>query len=91
MLYLISYDVADDRRRNQVAKILLGYGSRVQWSVFECELDEQHLVRLQERVLAELSLALDSLRIYRLCGACRRNALIFGAGPPLGPPDVVIV
>ena len=38
MLYLITYDIADDRRREDVATLLSGYGPRVQLSVFECEL-----------------------------------------------------
>jgi len=37
MLYLITYDIADDRRREDVATLLSGYGPRVQLSVFECD------------------------------------------------------
>jgi CRISPR-associated protein Cas2 len=38
MLCVITYDIADDRRRENVATLLSGYGPRVQLSVFECEL-----------------------------------------------------
>ncbi len=34
-LYLISYDITADNRRNALAKLLEGFGSRVQYSVFE--------------------------------------------------------
>lgn len=34
-LYLISYDITADKRRNALAKLLEGFGSRVQYSVFE--------------------------------------------------------
>jgi CRISPR-associated protein Cas2 len=33
----VTYDIADDRRREDVATLLSGYGPRVQLSVFECE------------------------------------------------------
>jgi CRISPR-associated endonuclease Cas2 len=36
--YLITYDIADDNRREDVAIVLSGYGPRVQLSVFECDL-----------------------------------------------------
>lgn len=38
MRYVITYDIADDHRREDVATLLSGYGPRVQLSVFECEL-----------------------------------------------------
>ena len=38
MRYVVTYDIADDRRREDVATLLSGYGPRVQLSVFECDL-----------------------------------------------------
>ena len=34
-MYVVSYDIGSDKLRNKVAKVLLGYGNRVQYSVFE--------------------------------------------------------
>lgn len=36
-----SHDIADNRRRNQLAKVLEGFGYRVQRSVFEAHLSTQ--------------------------------------------------
>lgn len=44
---LIAYDIPDDRRRTKVAKILLGFGDRVQYSVFVVDLLPASLVRLR--------------------------------------------
>ena len=38
--YLISYDIANAKRLRRVAKTLESYGTRLQFSVFECPLDE---------------------------------------------------
>ena len=36
---LVCYDISADKRRNKVAKACESYGTRVQFSVFECPLD----------------------------------------------------
>jgi CRISPR-associated protein Cas2 len=43
--YLISYDICDPKRLRRVAKMLESYGTRLQFSVFECALDE---IRLEQ-------------------------------------------
>lgn len=42
--FLVSYDIPDDRRRARIFKLLHGWGERVQYSVFCCQLNprEQH-------------------------------------------------
>ena len=68
MLWVICYDIADNRRRNRVANVLLGYGERVQESVFECHLDNSLLRRLQAELLPLVDPDADRLRYYPLCG-----------------------
>lgn len=41
MRFLVCYDIADDRRRDRMAKALLDYGARIQESVFLAELDDE--------------------------------------------------
>jgi CRISPR-associated endonuclease Cas2 len=50
MFCVIGYDCTDDRRRLRVAKVLEDYGYRVQYSVFEAELDEKTLAEMVKRV-----------------------------------------
>lgn len=54
--YLVSYDIADDKRRERLAKRLLDYGDRIQYSVFCCELNARERVRL----LADLRESINS-------------------------------
>lgn len=78
MRIVFSYDVSDDRRRNRLAKRLKDHLVRVQYSVFEGEVappDEDRLVRL---VHQELSLDVDSVRIYPLCRGCAGAMRLFG-------------
>lgn len=43
--YLVCYDISDDKRLARVAKAMKGFGDRVQFSVFECQLTKADLVR----------------------------------------------
>lgn len=48
--YLISYDIADDKRRTQVFKTLTGQGDHVQFSVFLCALNRREWADLRGRL-----------------------------------------
>lgn len=43
--YLVCYDISNDKRLARVHKTMRGFGDRVQYSVFECQLNETDLVR----------------------------------------------
>ncbi|OGV72273.1 MAG: CRISPR-associated endonuclease Cas2 [Lentisphaerae bacterium RIFOXYB12_FULL_65_16] len=45
--YLVTYDIADDKRRTKVFKTLEDNGDHVQFSVFFCQLNERERVVLQ--------------------------------------------
>ena len=51
--YLVSYDIANAKRLRRVAKTLESYGTRLQYSVFECPLDDLRLAQAKA-ALAEL-------------------------------------
>ncbi len=69
MLYVIAYDISDDRRRTKVAKEMENWGVRIQYSLFECDLDSTRVAQLTER-LYELTIDEDQIRVYRLCQSC---------------------
>ena len=46
MFIVVAYDIIDDKRRNRVAKTMEDYGTRVQYSVFECVLEEEYLTEM---------------------------------------------
>jgi len=44
--YLVSYDISNPKRLRKVARSLEGFGVRLQYSVFECPLDDMRLAKL---------------------------------------------
>lgn len=91
MLYLVSYDIPDDRRRTRRAKTLKDFGDRVQFSVFECLLDAALLARMTARIRAVIAEDEDSVRIYSLCAGCERAIAIIGQGEVTKNEDVYIL
>jgi CRISPR-associated protein Cas2 len=87
---VVAYDISDDARRLRVSRYCEGFGQRVQYSVFECELEDKHLERLVRglRALAEEG---DSIRVYRWASRRTAAVMIIGAGTPVAYPRVTVV
>ena len=67
MFLVVAYDIADDRRRVRVMKLLKGYGEHIQESVFECDLDAARTRRLVRALRALIDPQADNVRLYALC------------------------
>jgi CRISPR-associated protein Cas2 len=92
MLWLVCYDVSNDKRRQKLAKKMEQVCQRVQYSVFECPLAEKDLENCVKRQwLPILDLAEDSLRAYPLDKTARDQVKTFGSPPPYEPPDFIIL
>jgi CRISPR-associated protein Cas2 len=66
MFIVVSYDIANDRRRARVLKTMKGYGRRVQFSVFECELSAVSFKRMHGQLFKIFAPKEDSIRFYFL-------------------------
>ena len=73
MFYAVAYDITNDRRRNHVAKILLDFGKRIQYSLFECNTDRRAYLRLQDRLQDAINPKEDTVTFYHLCRSCEKG------------------
>ncbi len=85
MEVLVTYDVntetkAGRKRLRMVATICLGFGQRVQNSVFECKVTAAELEMLEHRLVETIDPALDRLRIYRLPSDREKFVKVYGVG-----------
>ena len=83
-MVLVSYDVStttpEGRRRLQrMAKACKNYGQRVQYSVFECEVDPAQWEQFKAKLLSIFEPAKDSLRFYYLGSNWERRVEHVGA------------
>jgi CRISPR-associated protein Cas2 len=90
--YLVTYDVADDRRRNQVFSCCLQHGDHTQFSVFIAELSGREMVIFQatlDRLVHHLQ---DQVLIFDL-GPARRQygQIVASIGKPYKPQGRVLI
>jgi CRISPR-associated protein Cas2 len=89
--YVLAYDIAEDRRRQKIAKLCESVAERVQGSVFEGYFTEDELQKLLKQVKRVFEMEEDRLRIYVLCASCREKSETHGQGSVTPPPGVIIV
>lgn len=96
MLILVTYDVATvekagQRRLRRVAQACEDYGTRVQKSVFECQVGRQEWVLLRHRLLSEMNAEEDSLRFYFLDESAKSRIEHHGVNRPLDLAEPLIL
>ena len=73
MIYIIAYDIADNKRRLRVAKTLESWGYRIQESVFQLRLDSATLARVRSSLAVLISESDDVIHIYPILRRPRRH------------------
>ena len=62
-LYIVTYDIADDRRWRAVFRLMHGYGEWLQLSVFQCRLTRSRYVELEQKLGEAILKTEDSVMI----------------------------
>jgi CRISPR-associated protein Cas2 len=96
MLVVVCYDVSTlepegQRRLRRVAKVCKDYGQRVQFSVFECEVDPAKWTFFRQKLIDEIDPKEDSLRFYFLGSNWKRRIEQIGVKKSYDPDDPLIV
>lgn len=91
MFVVVSYDIVDDKRRNKLAKLLENYGYRVQYSVFECIVEEEKLKEMKENVSKVIDKNEDSVRFYKICEGCLKKIDIIGIGEVVSDKEFYVI
>ena len=95
-MVLVTYDVSTEsedgkRRLRRIAKACQDYGQRVQYSVFEIEVEPGDWVLLKNRLEGEMDDAVDSLRYYFLGSNWQRRVEHVGAKAATDFHDTLIM
>lgn len=64
--YLVGYDIADVRRLQAIGKTMKGWGHRIQYSVFLCDLSGVELVGMRRDLKSLMNERADSVFILDL-------------------------
>ena len=96
MLVLVTYDVNTEtpegrRRLRKVAKICVNHGQRVQYSVFECLVDNAQWTAFRAELIDRIDSDNDSLRFYFLGKNWREKIEHVGAKKSYDPEGPLII
>lgn len=83
--YLVAYDIRHPKRLREVAKILNGFGSRLQYSVFICDLTLAELCDLRSQVRETFKGGVDSVVIIPLGSGYDQSLFEFMGVRPVLP------
>lgn len=77
-MYIIAYDVVEDKRRYRVHKLLKDFGHRVQYSVFETDITSSELEYVIKKLKTIINLETDSINFYFACQNCEAKKCQIG-------------
>jgi len=89
-LYVIAYDIPDDKRRTQVHKALKGFGQWTEFSLFECFLTKKELLQMRAKLNEHLHVGEDRVRIYLICENCLQKIETVGIPKPIEDTSYLI-
>lgn len=88
LLYIVTYDICEEKRLRQVFRLMRGYGEHVQYSVFRCELSDRERVELMTKLISFVKKDEDQILFFPLgpAGGMRENEVI-ALGKPYEPAE----
>ena len=89
-MYVIAYDISDDRRRTRLFKTLKQFGTPVQESVFECHLTSSQFSQMRLLVEQLIEPHADQVRFYNLCPKCAGRILATAASVRTADPVAIV-
>lgn len=78
MLSVVAYDITSPKRLSAVARICEDYGVRVQYSVFECRLEEAEFAGFWDKLVAAIDKREDRIVAYKIDARCAKETLTAG-------------
>lgn len=92
--FLVTYDVCDPKRLRKVFKVMKGYGTHLQLSVFSCDLTEMTQVMMRSALSEVINHQEDSVLIIDVGPSDGRGSTSFeclgrATKPPQKEPKII--
>lgn len=89
--YVVTYDISDDRRRNNVVKLLESIGTRMNYSVFECMLTDVQFRKMVDSLAKLVVRGADWVNIYPICTECYARIRYIPSSKDKEPVKIIVV
>ncbi|PJC37114.1 CRISPR-associated endonuclease Cas2 [Candidatus Peregrinibacteria bacterium CG_4_9_14_0_2_um_filter_53_11] len=80
-MFIVSYDISDDKLRTKFSKFLKKFGNRMQYSVFRISNSPRVLENIKKEIQYRFEKRFtgsDSIVVFQTCKGCTANTLKFG-------------
>jgi CRISPR-associated protein Cas2 len=84
-LYLVTYDIRDDKRWRQVFKLMKGFGEWLQLSVFQCRLSKRRHAEMVQLLDNAINRREDALLVIDLGPADKIKPRVISLGEKFEP------
>ena len=85
---LVIYDIISNKRRVKFAKLLKGYGFRVQKSSFEAYVNKRVFNKLLKEI-GKFANKTDTIRVYKILS--KNQVYMFGTNEEIKHEDIIII
>ena len=82
-MYIVTYDIADNKRWRRVFKTMNGYGQWMQLSVFQCRLSPRRRAELETRIRELVRVGEDHVLLIDVGLADRTDIAVASIGKPI--------
>lgn len=84
-VYIVCYDISDQKRWRKIYKTMKGYGDWLQLSVFQCRLNKENVLRMTDALTGLMNSREDSLMIIDIGPAENVSVKVESFGRPFQP------
>jgi CRISPR-associated protein Cas2 len=84
-VYLVCYDISDQKRWRKIYKTMKGYGAWLQLSVFQCRLNKEDLLKMTDILTEIMHCDEDNLIIIDIGAAENVSLKVASYGRPFQP------
>jgi CRISPR-associated protein Cas2 len=88
-LYLIAYDISNNKKRKKISELLDAYGERINLSVYECMMNQKQKEKVVNQIKDIISKN-DIVKIYFICSKCFAKSIHLGKKQPPKQTNVFI-
>ena len=85
--YLIAYDISNPARLRRVCNLMKDFGTRLQYSVFLCDLSKFELAQWRSKIHTTIELGVDSVVQVDLGKVGASSPIVTIGAPRRLPPD----
>ena len=90
MLHIIAYDITDPARLKKTANLCKDYGIRIQYSIFQFDLNERLTNMFIKELQEIIDPASDKVMVIPVCRSCRESIRVLGKAETFTAPKFYI-